>query len=438
MSRVKVEFHGDKSNLDSVIHSIHGSMEGLKEMVAGAFTVEALKEFTSKTLELGTTLTNEALRLNMTVEQVQILKQAAKDSGVEFEKLESILDKVSIAKAKALGGDKDALKNFAALGVSKDQLNTSKSVDLLFNQIAESVKSKGGEAIAEPLGEILGRGFGDVIPLLKTNVEDVSEELKSFGGVMSTETAVKLKVLNDQFEMIGNMLVSLFAPAIVSTIDDIEGGIGKILHNTFDSKEDRDKNKNNNGEADLNPAHMWKQAKGLGSGIGNGLLGMGELLLSGGGLSDNKLHDASIDRIMKSDNAFNSIGMGGGIMDKLADQMIKGKNPADAWDDIMKRQHDKADSLTKQIHGDSQKDNKTIATVDDKKKKGGFKEYHDAFTESGNMLGASFTGVGNVVNDVAKNQLNEAKKQTSISTQNAAYLKDISDGIKLLKSTGWS
>jgi len=48
---IRETFGDDKSNLDSAINSMDGSMEGLKEMIAGAFTVEALTECISKTNE---------------------------------------------------------------------------------------------------------------------------------------------------------------------------------------------------------------------------------------------------------------------------------------------------------------------------------------------------------------------------------------------------
>src|SRR5579863_1488214 len=110
MARVKVEIHGDSSGLEAALHKAEHSLEGLKEMVVGAFSVEVIKEMAAHTMELGAQYTNTALALDMTVEQVQVLKQAAKDSGVEFEKLQATLDKLSVAKAKALGGDKDAQK----------------------------------------------------------------------------------------------------------------------------------------------------------------------------------------------------------------------------------------------------------------------------------------------------------------------------------------
>ena len=225
MSRVKVDITADKSGFDAAIKGVNRSFEDLKGLVAGAFTIEAIKSFTENTIEFAEQITNAAMRLNMTVEQLQVLKQAAKDNGVEFEKLESSLEKVSVAKERALRGDTKALSYFSQLGISKQDLKQNRSADLVFGKISAAVSSKNVESITEPLRKILGNSFGELMPLLKTNITEVSDKLQAMGAIMDTDTAVKLRVIGEQFKGLGTILITLLAPAIVSLVESMEQAI---------------------------------------------------------------------------------------------------------------------------------------------------------------------------------------------------------------------
>src|SRR5450759_909349 len=68
---------------------------GLKNFVVGAFGVYSVQQALSKTVESCTELVNASSKLGMSVEQLQLLRQAAKEGGVEFEKLVSSVNKLA-------------------------------------------------------------------------------------------------------------------------------------------------------------------------------------------------------------------------------------------------------------------------------------------------------------------------------------------------------
>jgi hypothetical protein len=416
MARVKIAIDGTAAGLETALKGVRSSLEGLKEMAIGAFSVEAIKEMVSHTMELGKELTNTALRLNMTVEQVQILRQAAKDSGVEFEKLQAVLDKVSVAKAKALGGDKNALAGFAALGIDKQQLQTTKSVDLLFGKIAESVKAKGGEAIAGPLGEIIGRGFGEILPLLKSDVQETGEELKKLGGVMSTDTAVKLKVLGDQFELLGTQIEAGLGPCIISSVNAIKNGISSYLH-FIDNMAGNDGEKKATDSKDGFWSKAWADIRGAATGV----VGLGAVAAGGGGLvgQNNKAYQLGVDELMKTETLFDKgfDWMKGGILEATADKMSKGQSLGNTFDDsFIKPWEEKNDKLKAQIKSDSDINTPTMPVVNQANAHKGI--YSDTLTSTGNMLGASYASIKSVTQiDLAKQQLAEQKKMNDLQAK---------------------
>ena len=408
MSRVLITIGANKSGFDTAMKSVNHSLSEFKGLVAGYFTMDAVKELTAKTFEFADSLVDSARRMNITVEQVQILKKAAQDSGVEFDKLAVAMDKVNIAKSKALSGDKDAMKNLMALGVTgKDQLKNSNSADLLFGVIADTVK-KNAKDVTLPLSETLGRGFGAIVPLLKEDIDEVGKSLKSMGSLMDTKTAVELKVLNEEFQSLGTMLMVTFAPAIIATVEAMEKAISKYLH----LLDGTDKPK----EPDTNKQGFWSKAWDNTKGIGAGIVGLSSVIGGGGGLfgQDNKAYQFGVDELMKADNLFNKTG-NTGIIDSLATNIAKGGSIADSFDSMIAAQHEKINSITNGLNHPQTVPSEQAVTKTDKHTA---KIYSDSLTGVGNMLGASYKRANEVTAlDLQRRQLAATQEQTRLLEQ---------------------
>jgi hypothetical protein len=186
--------------------------ENVKTFAIAAIGVATFEEAIHKTIETVEDLVNSSSRLGITIEQVQLLRQAAKEAGKEMSTVESALVKINEARAKALGGDKTAMAAFAAFGVSHQDLMTRGAADLFMGSISETIKRVSPEQIAGPLREVLGRGGHDAVGILKTDFEQLGSEMK----MISTETAAKLKVLKDQFDLIGQIIIAYLAPKLLA------------------------------------------------------------------------------------------------------------------------------------------------------------------------------------------------------------------------------
>ena len=435
MSRVSVVIDANSAGFEKGMRNVEKSLEGAKNMVMGFFAldkgVEIIKDLTHSSFELADSLVNASLKLGITIEQMQVLKAAAKESGTEMTELESALLNVADAKQKALAGDKASLAGFKALGVNGVQdLKAGNSVDLLFGKIASTVKSKNVEDIVAPLKEVIGKPFKDVLPLLNSDVDEVGRHLKELGGIMSTETAVKLKVIGDEFDTIKDLLVVGFAPTLVTIIETMLEAGSKLLHFINDTPEQKAEAKRKADEAEAQrkageSAHIaLAKSKGIDIEPTHGktwdffqaLMGESQVLAgkAGMGLVFNGQDEKGEARI--------------GAM--LSDRDRKGEidirnhgNPADKYDAWLKEMTDKMAALQNRV-SNPKPINNDKSTVDNMPKSP--KIYSDSLTSRGNMVGASFGNVGAVATQlqvskqhvqVSKDQLKEIEKHTLLLTQ---------------------
>lgn len=193
----------------------------VKSWVVGAVGVYAIEAAIKKTVETAKELVNTSQRLNIGIEKLQVFKEAAKDSGTELESVTTAMEKLGVARAKALGQtgsgiDKAATTAFLQLGIGNSLLSGSGKNDAIMMAIGQKIKdSANPEALIAPLREVFGRAAGSLIPFLETNFDELEKKMKSFGAIMSEDAAIKLKDLADKFTLIEQVMVSNFAPVII-------------------------------------------------------------------------------------------------------------------------------------------------------------------------------------------------------------------------------
>ena len=200
-------------------------------MVLQAVGIYAVEQAISKTVETAKELVNESKRLGLGVEQLQLLRQAAKDSGTDMEKLAGVFEKIDVARQKALSVTGEGMQErrvFAALGINSNQLRTMGASQMLMGPMADLMRNRNPEQYAAAFKEVLGKGFGEVLPILKTNFGELSESMKKLGAIMDTETAVKLSHLKDEFELVSQVIISQLGPALVKLVEILYQGILKL------------------------------------------------------------------------------------------------------------------------------------------------------------------------------------------------------------------
>jgi hypothetical protein len=195
-----------------------GVAEGIKHILIGAVGVVTLEQALEKTVETAKELIESSERLAIAPEQLQVMRQAARNAHVEFEKLVEVMEKLSVAREKALipGNEgSDARRAFASIGVRGDQLRGMTQSQLLLGPFRNAVMNTNPEQLGIVFRELGIKAFGQLIPYLKTNFDELGEKMKKFGAIMDTETALKIKKVADEFNLLSQIITSQLGPALV-------------------------------------------------------------------------------------------------------------------------------------------------------------------------------------------------------------------------------
>jgi hypothetical protein len=231
MAELGIDGRGFQSGLNQAKSMAMGFAGALKGIIVQAVGIYAVEQAISKTVDTAKDLVNESKRLSVGVEQLQLLRQAAKDSGTDMEKLAGVFEKIDIARQKALAPTAEGLQErriFGAMGISGQQLHSQTAAQLFMGPMAQLARTQNPEQYAQAFREVLGKGFGEVLPVLKTNFNELGESMKKMGAIMDTETAVKISHFKDELELVSNVIISQLGPALVKLIEVLYEGILKL------------------------------------------------------------------------------------------------------------------------------------------------------------------------------------------------------------------
>lgn len=231
MAELGLDGSGFEKGMERAHQTADRVVEGIKGFVIGAIGVATLEQAISKTVETASELVETSKRLSIAPEQLQVLRRAAKEAGSDLETLASAFEKIDIARQKALHPGlegQDSRRAFSTLGVSIGALHSQTAAQLFMGQISASARGRNTEEIAMALRETMGKGFGQLIPTLKTDFDELGKKMKDMGAIMDTETAVKLKLLSSELGMASTILITMLGPAIVSFVELLLSLAGKI------------------------------------------------------------------------------------------------------------------------------------------------------------------------------------------------------------------
>lgn len=190
----------------------------LKSLALQAFGVYSVSQALNKTMESAEELVTTSKSLDITVEKLQILRQAAKDNLVDFSKVADALAKIDVLRDKALGGGPEGAKasaTFGRLGVTDEMLRTMTAAQIFMGPLRGTAGRMNEADIAEPLKEVFGKSFRQIIPVLKTDFDELGNKMKSIGAIMDGDTAFKLKALGDEFSILSQIVAVQVGPALL-------------------------------------------------------------------------------------------------------------------------------------------------------------------------------------------------------------------------------
>ena len=193
-----------KKGLDEMRQGATKFKGELGNMFAGAIGFGAITAAVSKTINYADTIADLAQRFGVGTTELQRFGQAAEQNGSSLEAVASGLNKLEIARSKALAGDEEMIAKFAKLNVSMEDLKSATPEQLLL-KIGKSSMD------AATMVGVLGKSSLELVPTLRA-LADGSAEL---GDAMDEGVIQKLAAVSDGMKALGNTITATLGGALV-------------------------------------------------------------------------------------------------------------------------------------------------------------------------------------------------------------------------------
>lgn len=212
---------------------------GFVVAVAGSRLIGWFNQAATEVDKLG----KAALRLGVSVEDLSALRYAAKESGVEFEKLSTMMSKAGRSIATMVDGGQGVAKLGAINVALTDAAGNVRSIGELLPDIARGIESAGSEAEQLRLAEkFFGRGGGDqFVTWLKESghfidgLAENTERARRLGIIFTADQFEKLRAYGDAIGRIDEALLGLrvniltrVAPALTEMANRTAGAIAAM------------------------------------------------------------------------------------------------------------------------------------------------------------------------------------------------------------------
>jgi hypothetical protein len=195
----------DGSGWEAGINKVTHSLKDLALEAAGIYTIT---QAITKTVELGEKLIDTSRRIGVSVEALQEFTFAARQNGSSIENLITFIERLNSARINP-----KKFASFEKLGLGERERNLP--VEELMMKLSVNLRARSSQEIIGPLRDIAGRGAGELVPMLKDDLDEVREAARKLGAVMRMEDAVMLKFLADEMKILSQVILIGLAPAIV-------------------------------------------------------------------------------------------------------------------------------------------------------------------------------------------------------------------------------
>lgn len=232
-----VNDRGLKSGLSSAEKTVEGFSRKVGGLLAGAFAIGTIQNWIQKTIDWGSATSDFAVAVGTSAENMQVLEYAVRKTGGSVDDVMKGFRRLSQARLEALSySESKQLRLFEALGISKEELQSLNNIDDLFARVAKVYNTLDlGSAQLGSAQELLGRSGTRLMPLFIEGLEQIKEEAKGLGFIVSDEVVQELDRYKDIQEQIIQQMRGPFATALVFLGEKIQAlvmmlsGIPQVL-----------------------------------------------------------------------------------------------------------------------------------------------------------------------------------------------------------------
>jgi hypothetical protein len=201
----------------------------------------AFAEMAKTSLEYAAGLKTTADRVGVTVEQLQVMRKAARDAGVEQGVLETALARLNIKLGQAKAGLDPAIKAFQNIGITQAQLQSFHSAGDVLPSVEEGLHKVGDTATQGAAAfALLGKGAAAALPAFTMGREayDAMYDSAVKAGLITTAQAEKAHQAQMAIEDLAIALKTKLAIAMTGNlpvINDLINGLDRLLSKAFEA-----------------------------------------------------------------------------------------------------------------------------------------------------------------------------------------------------------
>lgn len=216
----------DGTNFESGLKRSQSLAKGIGRDIsgtlAGIFAVDKLAEFGLQAIETAGKLNDLSAQLGVSAEFLQEMKFAAELGGSSLEEVAAALEKITIARGKALGGDQGLLDAFARFGVTAQEIKSARIEDV-FLKIGKAFEGEANpQNLIAPFRLLAGKSAGALIPAMATSLSEAADQARRLGLIMSNDVINAMDDANDRLDIlkakatagIGTIVGSLLQPLL--------------------------------------------------------------------------------------------------------------------------------------------------------------------------------------------------------------------------------
>lgn len=192
--------------------AFESGLSKLKSQIAAVFGAAAIGAMIKKSVDRMDELADSAERLGVSVEYLQELGFAARQSSKDIKDLTAFIEKLNDARAGNAA-------SWAKLGVTPEMRANAPIQDIM-STISQNIKGRNPAEYIGALRDVGGRAAGGLVPLL-VNLEELRAKANAVGAVTKSSVIAAVKVAKDQLQSLSDVLLTKLAPAIAAVMATI-------------------------------------------------------------------------------------------------------------------------------------------------------------------------------------------------------------------------
>jgi len=249
----------DGTNFESGLKKSQSLAKGIGKEITGTFAamfaVDKIAQFGMAVVDAAGEINDLSSRLGVSAEFLQEMKYAAELSGASLDDVAGAVEKLAIARMKALAGDKAAIENFDKMGISMKTIKDLGAEGLFMELGKPFAEGIDPQKLVGPFRELAGKGAGALIPAMSEGLEKTAQKARDLGLIMTDEVVAALDDFNDRvdtmskgLEVLVGTIVADFGGPLLRQLDALGAGIQGFFGAMMDS-----------GRAGFDPSHWTEQ-----------------------------------------------------------------------------------------------------------------------------------------------------------------------------------